>query len=35
VALYESCGYQKIPPFGKYLGNPVSICFEKQMPTVT
>jgi putative acetyltransferase len=29
VALYESCGYCKIPAFGKYIGNPVSICYEK------
>lgn len=29
VALYESCGYRQIPAFGKYIGNPVSICYEK------
>jgi putative acetyltransferase len=29
VALYESCGYCRIPAFGKYIGNPVSICYEK------
>ena len=29
VALYESCGYRKISAFGKYIGNPVSICYEK------
>jgi len=29
VALYESCGYHLIPAFGKYIGNPVSICYEK------
>ena len=29
VALYESCGFNRIPAFGKYIGNPVSICYEK------
>ena len=29
VALYESCGFLRIPAFGKYIGNPVSICYEK------
>ena len=29
VALYESCGFLQIPAFGKYIGNPVSICYEK------
>ncbi len=29
VALYESCGFRRIPAFGKYIGNPVSICYER------
>jgi len=31
VALYESCGYRKISAFGKYIGNSVSICYEKDV----
>jgi putative acetyltransferase len=27
--LYESCGYRRIPAFGQYIGNPISICYEK------
>jgi hypothetical protein len=29
IALYESHGFDRIPPFGKYVGDPVSLCFEK------
>ncbi len=29
IALYESCGFSHIPPFGQYVGKPVSVCFEK------
>jgi GNAT superfamily N-acetyltransferase len=29
VALYERCGYTRIPPFGEYVGNAWSICWEK------
>jgi GNAT superfamily N-acetyltransferase len=32
IALYESAGYAPIPPYGEYVGNVVSRCFEKQMP---
>lgn len=31
VALYESLGYRKIPPFGEYVSDPYSICFEKDL----
>ena len=31
VGLYKSAGYVAIPPFGKYVGNPYSNCFEKQL----
>ena len=29
VALYEACGYRRIPAYGPFVGNPTSICFEK------
>jgi putative acetyltransferase len=29
VALYRAAGYRDIPPFGRYVGNPYSVCFEK------
>ena len=29
--LYESCGYIHIPAFGSYIGNPSSVCFQKQL----
>jgi GNAT superfamily N-acetyltransferase len=29
IALYRSAGYVEIAPFGEYVGNPVSVCFEK------
>ncbi len=28
-ALYEAVGYHRIAPFGPYVGNPTSVCFEK------
>jgi GNAT superfamily N-acetyltransferase len=31
LALYESCGYSYIPPYGEYVGSPVSICMEKAL----
>jgi putative acetyltransferase len=31
VGLYTSAGYVAIPPFGKYVGNPYSHCFEKRI----
>ncbi|NUO61734.1 MAG: GNAT family N-acetyltransferase [Hamadaea sp.] len=31
IALYEASGYQRIPPFGEYVGNPLSVCFEKKL----
>ncbi|MBD2516437.1 GNAT family N-acetyltransferase [Nostoc sp. FACHB-973] len=31
IRLYETAGYQHIAPYGHYVGNPVSICFEKQI----
>ena len=29
IGLYESMGYRQIPPFGEYIGNPFSVCYEK------
>jgi GNAT superfamily N-acetyltransferase len=31
VALYERAGYAPIPPFGEYVGNSFSVCFEKRL----
>jgi len=32
MALYERLGFRRIPPFGEYVGDPVSVCFEKPLP---
>lgn len=29
IALYESLGFMRIPPFGRYAHDPLSVCFEK------
>jgi putative acetyltransferase len=31
LGLYESCGYKYIPPYGEYVGSPVSVCMEKEL----
>jgi putative acetyltransferase len=31
IALYKSVGFQPIDPFGRYVGNPYSRCFEKRL----
>ena len=31
IALYESCGFHRIPPFDQYVGNPISVCYEKNV----
>jgi putative acetyltransferase len=31
VSLYRSAGYTAIPPFGKYVNNRFSQCFEKRL----
>ena len=31
IGLYESVGFQRIPPFGEYVDDPLSIFFEKQI----
>jgi ribosomal protein S18 acetylase RimI-like enzyme len=29
IRFYERRGYERIPNFGKYMGNPKAVCFEK------
>jgi putative acetyltransferase len=29
IRLYERAGYILIPNFGKYVGDPNSVCYEK------
>jgi GNAT superfamily N-acetyltransferase len=31
IALYERAGYQRIEPFGPYVGNALSVCFRKAL----
>jgi putative acetyltransferase len=31
LALYRSAGYTQIPAYGEYIGDPYSICFEKEL----
>jgi putative acetyltransferase len=31
IALYTSAGYQRIPAYGEYVGNPYSVCFAKRL----
>lgn len=32
IALYERCGYYRIPPFGSYPpDDPLSLCYEKRL----
>ena len=31
IALYEKCGYYRIPPFGDYWDDPVGLCYEKRL----
>jgi len=32
IRLYEREGFTRIPPFGPYREDPVSLCYEKRMP---
>jgi putative acetyltransferase len=34
IGLYCSAGYQSIPVYGEYVGNPYSVCFEKRLPVL-
>ena len=31
VALYESVGYEHTPPYGKYVDDPLALCYLKQL----
>lgn len=31
VDFYEARGYRRIANYGKYIGNPLAVCFEKQL----
>jgi ribosomal protein S18 acetylase RimI-like enzyme len=31
MAFYEARGYARIANYGKYIGNPLAVCFEKQL----
>ncbi len=31
IALYEKMGFYRIPPFGNYREDPVSLCYEKPL----
>ena len=31
VDFYEARGYARIANYGKYIGNPLAVCFEKQL----
>lgn len=31
IALYEQSGFVRIPPFGSYTDDPLSLCYEKRL----
>ena len=31
MALYESYGFTRIPRFGRYVNDPISVCFSKRI----
>ena len=31
IRLYERTGFQRIPPFGTYTDDPLSLCYEKRI----
>ena len=31
IGLYETFGYQRIEPYGEYVDDPLSVCFEKRL----
>jgi putative acetyltransferase len=31
IRLYERMGFQRIPPFGSYTDDPLSLCYEKRL----
>lgn len=34
VAFYEARQYQRIPNYGRYIGNPLAACFSKRLGTM-
>jgi len=32
IRLYERVGFRRIPPFGPYTDDPLSLCYEKRLP---
>jgi GNAT superfamily N-acetyltransferase len=32
IGLYERLGFYRIPPFGSYTDDPLSLCYEKRLP---
>ena len=34
LGLYRGAGYRPIPLYGEYVGNPISVCFEKSLLSV-
>jgi GNAT superfamily N-acetyltransferase len=34
IALYERFGFYRIPPFGPYFDDPVSLCYERRLEDV-
>ena len=34
MALYASYGFERIEPFGEYLNDPTSVCYEKVVRAV-
>jgi GNAT superfamily N-acetyltransferase len=34
INLYRAAGYVDTPPFGEYIGNPASVCFEKRLISI-
>ena len=31
LALYDTAGYRRTPPYGRYVDQPESICFDKKL----
>jgi putative acetyltransferase len=32
IRLYERLGFYRIPPFGPYTNDPLSLCYERRLP---
>ena len=31
MALYETSGYRRVPPFGRHVDDPTSVCYERSL----